>query len=95
MKPKTLGLIAFISIFLTALCWGLNFIFSLFDGSVSLGKIGSVLSLISNVCSVVALLVAAYAWVKEQKTGWKIVFWIIAVLAILSILGVSVKGFSL
>lgn len=95
MKPKTLGLIAFVSIFLSTLCWGLNFIFSLFDGSISLGKVGYVITLVANVCSVIVLLVAAYAWVKNQKTVWKVIYWIIAVLAILSIFGVAIKGFSL
>lgn len=100
MKQKTLGLVAFVSIFISACCWVARLLCDLINkiadkNIIGLGKLGEALLLIANICTIVVLLFAAYEWVKTKSKAWKIIYWIIAILSILSIIGISVLGFSL
>ncbi len=77
----------------------INFIISLLvkleiitGAGSTLGRIIGVLGLISQLAFFVCVVLAAYAHSRSMSKGWRIAFWVFAVMALLGILGVNILG---
>ncbi|MCR5349795.1 MAG: hypothetical protein K6E20_02265 [Acholeplasmatales bacterium] len=92
---KVAGILALIAIFIAGILGLIRFIFELFDGNVNFGRVGSALSLVSNVCLLLAVIMISWqALVSlrlKHKTVWYVIYWIIVVCAILGIVGFSLS----
>lgn len=58
----------------------------------TLGRMIGVMGLISQLAFFISAFLAGYAHSRGKSQGWRITFWIFAVLALLGILGVNILG---
>lgn len=90
---KVAGVLALIAVFIAGILGLINFIFQLFDGKLDLGRIGSILHLIANICLFIAVVMiswqALYSAKLKNKIVWYIIYWIIVICAILGYVGFS------
>ena len=92
---KVAGILALVAIFIAGILGLIRFIFELFDGSVNLGRVGSVLSLVSTVCLLISVIMISWQALVglklKNKTVWYIIYWVIVICAILGIVGFSLS----
>lgn len=84
-KTGLLGLCAFVAMVLNFINWCIQVINNM--GWVTIG--GSLLGIMSAVASLLltgVVLVVAYDFASRQTKGWKILYWVLAIITILSIL---------
>ncbi len=81
------GILALIAIFIAGILGLISFVFELIDGSVNLGKVGSVLNLISSLCLLISVIMISWQALVgsklKNKTVWYVIYWIIVVCAVL------------
>ncbi len=58
----------------------------------TLGRVINVMSLISELAFFISVFLAGYAHSRSKSKGWRIAFWVFAVMALLGILGVNILG---
>lgn len=84
---KVAGILALIAIFIAGILGLISFIFELLDGSINLGKVGSILNLVSSVCLLISVIMISWLALVQSslknKTVWYVIYWIIVVCAIL------------
>ena len=91
-KTGTLGLIAFIAVILVAIAYifvGLEAMFNSWGLSVSFGKIPSILQWLSSIMLTCIVVYLSYDFAMKQTKVWRVIWWIIAIIAILSVLGLG------
>lgn len=76
---------SFVALILTALIQVVVFVVGLFDESVNLGW----LSFIANIMLTLVVIWVAWQFARNLSKFWKIVFAVVAILAILGSLGVT------
>ena len=89
---KLAGILALIALFIAGILGLINFIFSIFDGKLDLGRIGQVLQLISSICLLIAVVMisweALYTSKLKHKMVWYVLYWIIVAFVILGYVGI-------
>lgn len=84
-QTKLMSTMAFVALILTAAIQVVVFVVGLFDESVNLGW----LSFIANIMLTVVVIWVAWQFAKGLSKTWKIIFLIVAILAVLGSLGVT------
>lgn len=87
-QGKLMSMLAFVALILTAAIQVVVFSVGLFDKNINLQW----LSFIANIMLTAAVIWFAWQYVKDLSTFWKVVYIVVAVLAILGALGVTVFG---
>ncbi|MDE5714929.1 MAG: hypothetical protein K2I42_02235 [Anaeroplasmataceae bacterium] len=82
-----LGMFAFAAMILNAIAWIIKIILDATSSSVVvMGQpLQNVFTAIASILLLIVALVAAYDYAKRQTKGWRIVFWILAIVSLLSI----------
>lgn len=84
---KVAGVLALIAIFIAGILGLISFIFELIDGSVNLGKVGSILNLVSSICLLISVIMISWQALvslnPKNKTLWYVLYWIIVICAVL------------
>lgn len=92
-----LGMAAFIAVILNALAWLISFICDAANLTFAINghSIPSMLTAIASLLLLIVVIFVAHDFAERQSKFWRIVFWVLAVIAILSIfLGVGVNFFN-
>lgn len=84
-QTKLMSMLSFIALILTAVIQAVVFIVGLFDENINLGP----LSFIANIMLTVVVIWVAWQYAKGLSQFWKIVFLVVAILAILGAVGVT------
>lgn len=84
-QAKLMSLMSFVALILTAAIQATVFIIGLFDGTIELGW----LSFIANIMLTVVVVWVAWQYAKGLSQAWKIIFLIVAILALLGSVGVT------
>lgn len=84
-QTRLMSLMSFVALILTAAIQATVFIIGLFDGTIELGW----LSFIANIMLTVVVVWVAWQYAKGLSQTWKVIFLIVAIMAILSSVGVS------
>lgn len=84
-QTKLMSMLSFMALILTAAIQAVVFIVGLFDEQVNLG----VLSFIANIMLTVVVIWVAWQYAKGLSKVWKIIFLIVAILALLGAVGVQ------
>jgi len=82
------------------LCWGvtelLSFVFALWHklggGVLWAERVSSVFSLLGQVALLICVWIAAWDYVKFKSQSWRVIFWILFALGILSLAGIRISG---
>lgn len=98
MKTGKLGLIgffAFLAVVLVTIAYVLSGIESVTSLSISINgsSLSSLFEWIATILFTIVGIWASYDFAKRQKKGWRIFWWVIAILAILSVLGIGGANF--
>ncbi len=82
-----LGMFAFIAIVLNAIAWIISVILNAIgkDFTVLNQPIQSILTGISGLLLLIVALFSAYDFAERQTKGWRILFWILAIVSLLAI----------
>ncbi len=82
-----LGMFAFIAIVLNAIAWIISVILNAIgkDFTVLKQPIQSILTGISGLLLLIVALFSAYDFAERQTKGWRILFWILAIVSLLAI----------
>lgn len=82
------GLFAFIAICFNALAWVLKFIEEQFEISMIISgrSLTSLLTTISSLILTLVVLVVAHDFVEHQTKGWRILYWVLAIISIAALL---------
>ena len=88
------GMFAFGAILLNVIAWGISLICDAFEITLAING-RSVPALLTGIASLVLLLVVlvvAYDFAKRQSKGWRIFYWVVAIISLLAIFfGVGVN----
>lgn len=84
-QGKLMSLLAFVALITTAVIQVIVFIVGLFDGNADLG----VLVFIANILLTVVVVWVGWQYAKDKSNFWKILFAIVAILALLGAIGVQ------
>lgn len=87
-QGKLMSMLAFVALILTAVIQIVVFAVGLFDKNINL----SWLSLIASIMLTAAVIWFAWQYVKGLSTFWKVVYIVVAVLAVLGAFGVTING---
>lgn len=82
-KTQTLGFFAYAALIFNAIALLLSMILGFFDTTK---QIASVLSSLASIILTVLVLYIAYGYAKRLTKTWRIIYWILAIVSILSIL---------
>ena len=86
-----LGMFAFAAMLLNAIAWIIKIVL---DALKVNNSVGGILTGIASILLLIVVLVSAYDFAKRQTKGWRIVFWILAIVSLLSIfLGLGLPNF--
>lgn len=86
-KTGTIGLFAFGAILLNVIAWAITIICDAFKITFAING-HSVPGLLTGIASIVLLfvvLIVAYDFAGKQSKGWRIFYWVIAILSVLAI----------
>jgi len=89
-KTGTIGLIAFVAILLVAVAYifvGLQALGNAWHWNINFGKAPGLLQWFASILMTGIIVYASYDFAMRQTKGWRIVWWILAVIAILCVLG--------
>lgn len=86
-QNKFASMLAFIALVVSAVVWTLQIILSLANANVNLGIFTS----IANIILVLVVIWLGWQYAKGLGKFWRIVFIVIAVIAILTAFGVNIK----
>ncbi len=90
-KTGALGMIAFIAVIIVALAYvwlGIENATNL-HASINGRSIPGILQWIGSILGVIVMVWASYDFACRQEKVWRIIWWILAILAILSVLGIG------
>lgn len=91
-RSGALGMIAFIAVILVAIAYifvGLQAAFYAWGWSVSFGKIPSILQWISSLMLTGIVVYLSYDFAMKQTKVWRVIWWVLAIIAILAVLGLG------
>lgn len=91
-KTGTMGLIAFVAVIFVAIAYifvGLQAAFASWGWSVSFGKIPGLLQWLSSVMLTGIVVYLSYDFAMRQKKCWRVIWWILAIIAICAVLGLG------
>lgn len=91
-----LGMFAFIAIVLNAVAWLLKIIFDWANISVNIGgqPLQNIFTGIASVLLLIVALFSAYDYASKQSKGWRILFWVLAIVSVLAIVfGLGLPNF--
>ena len=92
-KTGNLGMFAFIAICIVALCYlfvGLQAAFSSWNWDVSwMAKPASILRYVADIIMTLIIGYCSYDFAMRQSKGWQIVWWILAIIALFSVIGLG------
>lgn len=82
-KTATMGFFAFVALIFNALAWLIGTVLGWFE---STARIGSMLSYLASLILTVLVVYVAHGYAKRLTKTWRIIYWVIAIVSILSIL---------
>lgn len=86
-----LGMFAFAAMLLNAIAWIIKIVL---DALKVNNSVGGILTGVASILLLIVVLVSAYDFARRQTKGWRIVFWILAIVSLLSIfLGLGLPNF--
>ncbi|MDE6408361.1 MAG: hypothetical protein K2K48_01470 [Anaeroplasmataceae bacterium] len=86
-----LGMFAFAAMILNAIAWIIKIIL---DALKVNNSVGGILTGVASILLLIVALVSAYDYASRQTKGWRILFWILAIVSLLSIfLGLGLPNF--
>ncbi|MDE5546739.1 MAG: hypothetical protein K2M84_02665 [Anaeroplasmataceae bacterium] len=86
-----LGMFAFAAMLLNAIAWIIKIVL---DALKVNNSIGGILTGIASILLLIVVFVSAYDYASRQTKGWRIVFWVLAIVSLLSIiLGLGLPNF--
>ncbi len=91
-----LGMFAFVAMLLNAIAWIIKIILDATNSSVVvMGQpLQNVFTAVASILLLIVALFAAYDYAQRQTKGWRIVFWVLAIISLLSIFfGVGLPNF--
>lgn len=91
-----LGMFAFAAMLLNAIAWILKIILDATKSSIVVFgmPLQNLFTTIASVLLLIVAFVAAYDYASRQTKGWRILFWILAIISLLSIfLGLGLPNF--
>lgn len=91
-----LGMFAFAAMLLNAIAWIIKIILDATSSSVVVFgmPLQNLLTSIASILLLIVALFAAYDFASRQTQGWRILFWILAIVSLLSIfLGLGLPNF--
>ena len=91
-KTGALGMIAFIAVILTAVAFilvGLQAAFQAWNWNISLGRIPNIVRWVAEIMMTIVIVWASYDFANHQSKFWRVVWWILAIIAILSVVGLG------
>ncbi len=82
-----LGMFAFVAMLLNAIAWIIKIILDATNSSVVvMGQpLQNVFTAVASILLLIVALFAAYDYAQRQTKGWRIVFWVLAIISLLSI----------
>ena len=91
-RTGSLGMVAFIAVILTAVAFiliGLEAAFHAWGWSISLGRIPGIIRWVAEIMMTIVIIWASYDFAEHQSKFWRVVWWILAIIAILSVVGLG------
>ncbi len=89
-RTGTLGFIAFVAIILVAIAYifvGLQAAFNSWNVNISFGRVPGILQWISSIMLTGIVVYLSYDFAMRQSKAWRIIWWVLAIIAILAVLG--------
>ncbi len=89
-KTGSLGFVAFVAIILVAIAYifvGLEACFNSWNLNFSFGRIPGLLQWISSILLTCIVVYLSYDFAMRQSKTWRIIWWVLAIIAILAVLG--------
>ncbi len=90
----SIGMFAFAAIVLNVIAWGISLICDAFDITFAIAgrNVPTLLTGIASLILLLVVLVVAYDFAKKQTKGWRIFYWVVAIVSLLAIFfGVGVN----
>lgn len=86
-----LGMFAFAAMILNAVAWIIKIVL---DALKVNNSVGGILTGVASLLLLIVALVSAYDYASRQTKGWRILFWVLAIISLLSIfLGLGLPNF--
>lgn len=86
-----LGMFAFAAMILNAIAWIIKIVL---DALKVDNTVGGILTGVASILLLIVALVSAYDYASRQTKGWRILFWVLAIISLLSIfLGLGLPNF--
>ncbi|MCM1131384.1 MAG: hypothetical protein NC310_07785 [Roseburia sp.] len=86
-----LGMFAFAAMILNAVAWIIKIVL---DALKVNNSVGGILTGVASILLLIVALVSAYDYANRQTKGWRILFWVLAIISLLSIfLGLGLPNF--
>ena len=86
-----LGMFAFAAMILNAVAWIIKIVL---DALKVNDSVGGILTGVASILLLIVALVSAYDYASRQTKGWRILFWVLAIISLLSIfLGLGLPNF--
>ncbi|MDE5855686.1 MAG: hypothetical protein K2H06_01425 [Anaeroplasmataceae bacterium] len=86
-----LGMFAFAAMILNAIAWIIKIVL---DALKVNNSVGGILTGVASILLLIVALVSAYDYASRQTKGWRILFWVLAIISLLSIfLGLGLPNF--
>ncbi len=86
-KTGAMGLFAFVAIVLNAIAWAISVICDAFKITLAVNG-HSVPGLLTGIASIILLfvvLIVAYDFASKQSKGWRIFYWVVAIVSLLAV----------
>jgi len=91
-RTGTIGFIAFIAIIFVAIAYifvGLEAAFDAWGWSFSFGRVPGLLQWLASILMTGIIVYTSYDFAMRQSKPWRIIWWILAIIAILCVLGIG------
>jgi hypothetical protein len=91
-----LGMFAFAAMLLNAIAWIIKIILDATNSSVVVMgmPLQNLFTAIASILLLIVALVAAYDYAQRQSRGWRVLFWVLAIVSLLSIIfGLGLPNF--
>ncbi|MDE6047601.1 MAG: hypothetical protein K2M08_00300 [Anaeroplasmataceae bacterium] len=86
-----LGMFAFAVMLLNAIAWIIKIVLDALNVN---NTVGGILTGVASLLLLIVVLFSAYDYASRQTKGWRIIFWILAIVSLLSIiLGLGLPNF--
>jgi hypothetical protein len=91
-KTGTVGLVAFVAIIFVAVAYlfvGLQAMFNAWGWNFNFGRVPGILQWLASILMTGIIIYTSYDFAMRQTKFWRVVWWILAIIAIVCVLGLG------